>query len=220
MEWSDLRIFLAIARAGTLAAAARSLGQTQLRVTSSDWFGAHVLAPVFAEFTRAHPRVTLELLTDARLLSLSRREAEVAFRIQPFDEPDIVSRRLLRMRYGLYAQKGMQRPTAGDGSGALLVTMDVAFGGMPDVEWLQRMLPNARTVFRSNSREVQGRMCELGAGLAVLPRPLGDHLAGVERIELAEEPPQRETWVGYHRDLRGLTRLRALLEHVVARLAD
>jgi DNA-binding transcriptional LysR family regulator len=27
MEWSDLKIFLAIARAGTLGAAARSLGQ-------------------------------------------------------------------------------------------------------------------------------------------------------------------------------------------------
>src|ERR1700761_6876879 len=29
MEWSDLRIFLAIAREGTLGAAARTLGQTQ-----------------------------------------------------------------------------------------------------------------------------------------------------------------------------------------------
>ena len=29
MEWSDLRIFLAIAREGTLGAAARKLGQSQ-----------------------------------------------------------------------------------------------------------------------------------------------------------------------------------------------
>ena len=29
MEWSDVRIFLAIAREGTLGAAARRLGQTQ-----------------------------------------------------------------------------------------------------------------------------------------------------------------------------------------------
>ena len=29
MEWSDLRIFLAIARAGTLGAAARGIGQSQ-----------------------------------------------------------------------------------------------------------------------------------------------------------------------------------------------
>src|SRR5580693_8565693 len=29
MEWSDLRVFLAVAREGTLGAAARKLGQTQ-----------------------------------------------------------------------------------------------------------------------------------------------------------------------------------------------
>jgi DNA-binding transcriptional LysR family regulator len=29
MEWGDLRVFLAVARAGTLGAAARRLGQTQ-----------------------------------------------------------------------------------------------------------------------------------------------------------------------------------------------
>src|SRR5271170_563281 len=109
MEWGDLRVFLAIAREGTLGAAARQLGQTQptmgrrlraleqavgqtlfhrtsdgfvltdegaavlahaerieeeaiaferqlagqgqqldglLRVSSSDWFGAHLLAPL------------------------------------------------------------------------------------------------------------------------------------------------------------------------------
>ena len=29
MEWSDLKVFLAVARGGTLGAAARQLGQTQ-----------------------------------------------------------------------------------------------------------------------------------------------------------------------------------------------
>src|SRR4051794_13601468 len=34
-----------------------------------------------------------------------------------------------------------------------------------------------------------------------------------------EEPPGRDTWVGYHRDLRRLARLRALLDLVIERLA-
>jgi DNA-binding transcriptional LysR family regulator len=102
-----------------------------LRVSSSDWFGAQLLAPVLAEFTRAQPRVT-----------------------------------------------------------------------------------------RSNNRDVQARLCAEGAGLAVLPRPLGDTLAGVKRIDLGEQPPGRDTFVGYHRDLKRLARLRALLDLVVTRLAD
>jgi DNA-binding transcriptional LysR family regulator len=98
--------------------------------------------------------------------------------------------------------------------------MDIAFSAMPDVAWLQRTLPNAQVVFRSNARAIQAQMCMRGAGVAVLPRPLGDAVDGLRRIDLGEDPPTRETWVGYHRDMRRLARLRALLDLVVARLAD
>lgn len=283
MEWSDLRVFLAIAREGTLGAAAGKLAQTQptmgrrlraleeavghklfqrtkdgfvltdegstllahaermeeealtferrlagqtqqlegvLRITSSDWFGAHVLTPVLAGFSALHPQVTIELLTDSRFLSLSRREADVAFRIRPFDETDVVSRKLLHMRYGAYLRSGLAHPMAGDGDGSALIALDTAFAGTPDDSWLQTMLPRARTVFRSNSRDVQARMCAQGMGISILPVPLGDATAGIERIDLGAEPPGRDTWLGYHRDLRRLARLRALLDLVIARLAN
>lgn len=283
MEWSDLRVFLAIAREGTLGAAARTLKLTQptmgrrlraleaalghelfqrtsdglvltdegstllghaermeeealaierrlagqaqqlegtLRLTASDWFGTHVLTPVLAEFSTRHPQVAVELLTDARFLSLSRREADVAFRIRPFDEGDVVSRKLLHVRYGAYLRQGLAHPSAGDGGGSALLALDSAFSGSPDDSWLQSMLPAARTVFRSNSRDVQARMCAAGVGIAVLPIPLGDRTAGIERVDLGAEPPGRDTWIGYHRDLRRLARLRAFLDLVIARLAN
>jgi len=282
MEWSDLRVFLAIAREGTLGAAARKLGQTQptmgrrlqaleravghtlfqrtkagfvltdegaavlshaermeeealafqrqlagqekelggmLRITASDWFGEYMLAPVIAEFSKQHPRMVIELLSDSRFFSLSRREADLAFRITPFDEPDVVSRKLLHMPYGVYVAADGPIPRAGDGAGTSLITMDIAFSTMPDVAWLQRMLPNAQVAFRSNARAIQAQMCVRGAGVAVLPRPLGDAIGGLQRVDLGEEPPARETWVGYHRDMRRLARLRALLDFVVARLS-
>lgn len=283
MEWSDLRIFLAIARAGTLGAAARSSGQSQptmgrrlraletavghtlfqrtgdgfvltdegsallahaerieeevltaqrqldghdrqlggtLRISSSDWFGIHLLAPVFAEFAKLQPRVVIELLTDHRLFSLPRREADLAFRITPFREAEVISRRLMHIEYGVYLKSGIKPPRAGDGAGTPLITMDTAFGGVPDAVWLQRVLPNAHVVSRSNNRDVQAGMCGLGAGVAVLPRPLGDSIAGVKRIDLGEQPPGRNTYVGYHRDLKRQARLRALLDLVIERLAN
>ncbi|MGO6832830.1 LysR family transcriptional regulator [Rhizobium ruizarguesonis] len=282
MEWSDLKLFLAIARFGTLGAAARSLGLTQptmgrrlraletslgqtlfqrttdgfvltdegtavfagaerieeealavervlaggsrqldgfLRLSSSDWFGAHVLSPVLAEFSQVHPKVVVELLTDSRLLSLSRREADLVFRIQPFAEAEVISRKLIHIEYGLYISRGALHPEAGDGAGTRLITMDEAFGDMPDVGWLQRLLPQADIVMRSNSRDVQAALCANGAGLAVLPRPLGDSLATIELVDLGEPPPGRDTWVGYHRDMKRLARLRALLDLVIERLA-
>ncbi|QWG12951.1 substrate-binding domain-containing protein [Bradyrhizobium sediminis] len=146
---------------------------------------------------------------------------DMVFRIRPFDEAEVISRRLMHIDYGVYVRSGSAfRPRQGDGKGTPLITMDTAFGGMADAVWLKRILPNAHVVSRSNNRDVQARLCAAGTGLAVLPRPLGDALAGVERIDLGEEPPGRDTYVGYHRDLKRLARLRALLGLVIERLAD
>lgn len=283
VEWSDLKIFLAIARAGNLAGAARQLGQTQptmgrrlraleeavgaalyqrtpagfvltaegtdvlehaerieqevlaferklagqdaaldglLRVSSSDWFGVHMLAPVFAAFRARHPDVVIELVTDSRLFSLARREADLVFRIRPFDEPDVVQRRLMTLPYAAYVARGSAVPERGAGEGAYLLTMDTGFGALPDVGWLTGMLPRARLGFRSNNREAQARMCAAGMGVAVLPRPLGDAFESLQAIDLGEPPPSRDVWLGYHRDLRNLPRLKALLAMTVERLAE
>jgi DNA-binding transcriptional LysR family regulator len=98
--------------------------------------------------------------------------------------------------------------------------MNDAFSEMPDSVWLQRRLPLAQVISRSNNRDVQARLCAAGVGVAALPRPLGDRTVGIERIDLGEDPPGRTTWVGYHRDLKRLARLRALLDLVLARLAN
>jgi len=189
-----------------------------LRLTSIEWFGVHVLSPLLADFATHHPRVTVELLTDQRFLSLSRREADMAFRFGPFDEPDVVSRKILQVSYGAYIRKGHSHPKAGDGAGTHIMALDAAFAGTPDDTWLQVILPHARTIFRSNSRSVQASMCAAGAGVAVLPRALGDTMTELERLDLGSEPPGRDMWIGYHRDLGRLARLRALLDFVAARL--
>jgi len=278
IEWSDVRLFLAIAREGTLGGAARKLGLTQptmgrrlkaleaalahtlfqrtsdgfvltdegaivlghaermeeeatslerqlagsareldgfLRLSCSDWFGLHILSPILARFSQQYPKVVVELVTDSRLLNLSRREADLVFRIRPFTEPDVVSRKLVHIDYGLYVADGAPSPTIGDGAGFSIVTMDEAFGDMPDVAWVKQHLPNARIAMRSNNRDVQAALCAGGVGLAVLPRPLGDNAPGITRIAVEDPPPGRDTWVGYHRDLRRLPRLRALLDMVI-----
>lgn len=278
MEWSDVRLFLAIARAGTLGAAGRAVGQSQptmgrrlrvleaavghrlfqrtpagfvltdegaamlghaerieeemlaigrelagqaqqlegsLRITASEWFAGTMLAPVLAAFVRRHPRVTIELLADARFLNLSRRDADLAFRIRPFDDVGVVSRKLVHVPYAAYVRRGLPHPTAGDGADAGLILLETGFAGIPDDSWLPGILPAARVVFRSNSRDVQARMCERGLGVAVLPIPLADRSSELERVDLGEAAPGRDTWIGYHRDLRQLARLRALVDHVV-----
>jgi hypothetical protein len=54
----------------------------------------------------------------------------------------------------------------------------------------------------------------------MMPRPVGDALAGLQRIDTSNGPPFREVWVGYHQDLRHMDRLRAMLDLAEAMLSD
>ncbi len=191
-----------------------------LRISSAEWFAGHVLAPVLAELTRRHPAVVPEVIASYRLLDLSRRDADVAFRIVPFTEPDIVQRRLMRIPYGLYGSADTARAMQNDPAAVGLILMNTAQSHFPDVAWLVDRFPQSRRVFTSTSRAVQAQMCQRGMGIAVLPRPLGDAVSGLQRIDMPDQPPGREIWVGYHQDLRHMDRLRALLEIADTMLAD
>ena len=111
------------------------------------------------------------------------------------------------------------KPPRGDGSGLRIITMHEAFNDVPEAVWMRHTLPKPDISFRSNNREVQAQLCAKGAGLAVLPRPLGDATPGIVPFDIGEAPPGRDTFVGYHRDLRRLSRMRALLDLVIDSLA-
>jgi len=191
-----------------------------LRISSADWFAGHVLAPVLVELARRHPAVVPEVIASYRLLDLSRREADVAFRIVPFSEPDIVQRRLMRMPYGVYASAGTARALHDDLASVGVILMNTAQSHFPDVAWVLDRFPSSRRVFTATSRSVQAQMCLRGMGIAVLPRPLGDAVAGLQRIDMPDSPPTRDIWVGYHHDLRHMDRLRAMLDIADTMLSD
>lgn len=182
-----------------------------LRISSADWFACYVLAPVLSELGRRYPLIVPEVIAGHRLFDLSRRDADIAFRIVPFTEPDIVHRKLTTLSYGVYAGAGLPDP-APQGEGLGLITMSIAQAHYPDVLWLQQRYPLARTVFTSSSRTVQARMCAMGQGVAVLPRVLGDQVAGLRLLDPQEPPPGRDIWMGYHQDMRQMDSLRALAD--------
>ncbi|MGG2305164.1 LysR substrate-binding domain-containing protein, partial [Salmonella enterica] len=84
---------------------------------------------MLATFQQRHPGVVVETLTDPRVYSLARREADLVLRIAPFDEPEVIARRLVTVPYALYAPAG-HGALGGD---VPVVVMDTGFGGMPDV---------------------------------------------------------------------------------------
>ena len=169
MNWDDTRIFLALTRAPSLRAAARSLGVDQatagrrlnalqaelgaklflrakdgylltaagetalaaarrmesaaldlrtriegqdtspgglVRVTSTDSIAIDLLMPAIERLQQHWPHIRVGLEVSTQLLSLSRRQVDIAFRNVRPEAPDLVVRRVASWPVGLFASAG------------------------------------------------------------------------------------------------------------------
>ncbi|RZJ07921.1 MAG: LysR family transcriptional regulator [Rubrivivax sp.] len=77
--------------------------QGKVRVSVPAEFAMLMLADSFARFVRRYPRVELEVDTTPRRVDLFNEPYDVAVRMGPADEPDLVSREYMLLERGLYA---------------------------------------------------------------------------------------------------------------------
>src|SRR3546814_9064689 len=83
--------------------ASRETGlQGPITLTSLDWLGDHVVAPIAGSFGALHPLVTIDLINDTRLFNLSRRDADIAFRSE---EHTSELQSLMRISYAVFCLK-------------------------------------------------------------------------------------------------------------------
>src|SRR5579862_9466388 len=74
-----------------------------LKVTTTVSFGSAWLTPRIREFLDLYPEIQLAVVVDDSELDLSMREADVAIRMTPPRQPDLVQRHLMTVRNHAYA---------------------------------------------------------------------------------------------------------------------
>ena len=89
---------------------------------------------------------------------------------------------------------------------------------VPDVEWIPQIAGQARVAIRTNGREPMATMAAAGIGMACLPRFIGDATPGLRLLPAPPPAPERQLYLGVHRDARAVPRVKAsvsfLLENV------
>lgn len=205
-----------------LAAAASVAGQDRavegtVRLATPEAFGAYLVAPQIAKLRERHPRLTLELATESRAASLSKREADIAVMLKPPPRGRLVARKLADYRLGLYASRDyLERHGApgdrGELSGHDFVSYIEELAGFPEMIALDQILAGARISFRASSSAAQHAAVVAGMGLGVLHR----FAAGEDARLVHLLPDQVEVWRSYwlvmHADLQRLPRVRAVVE--------
>ena len=161
--------------------------------------------------------VEFELTAPHMLANLSRREADLLIREQVPDLASLVTRKLGRVAYAIYAHVSIEASPARDALRQMpWVGFDDDHAYMPGQSWLLEMLEGGRPAMRVNNWLVLRDAVRGGAGLAVLPCYLGDVDPTLRRIGPVLKDVWADQWLLVHRDLRELARVRRVMDALVA----
>lgn len=174
---------------------------------------ANFLVKHLAGFRLAHPGVQLSVSGQARQVSLSRREADIALRLVRPTEATSVVRKLGRMGFDLYASRDY--PNLHNRSAWEFIGYDAEFADMPQQKWLTSVARGRS--FACEISDISGHLVavQAGAGVAGLPCFLGDADVKLQRVAHEGEPFSRDIWMAVHRDLRRSPQVRAVMDFLL-----
>lgn len=195
--------------------AQRGALEGSVRVTSPETFGIAWLAAHLARFGRQYPALSVELVPAGAVLDLGRSEAELAVRSFRSKQAGLVARKIGEVGHGLYAsaaylaRRPLRHPAELHAHPLLLP------GSGVERTWLRQLAPEVRPAFVSDVSLALAEAARADAGVAALPRYLGDATPGLTYIPMPREPTEA-LWLTVHRDLRETPRVRVLFDYLVA----
>lgn len=191
-----------------------------LRISTTDTILHSVLLPLMADFSRAYPKIDVELIVTNALANLSRRDADVALRATRKPPGHLVGNRLGTIRSSVFAGKhylGLREPVT-----ALAeldwIGLDESLPDHPSQKWRRQQYPGVQPRFRMNSVLAVAGAVVAGMGVGVVPQVV---LAQHPEVEIVHGPvPELDTdlWVLAHPDTRRLQRVKALFDFLREKL--
>ena len=168
--------------------AARGAAQPQgtLRLTASVAFGHEVIVPLLARFRQALPGIALELLLSDANLDLIGEALDLAIRLAPAPQGDLISTRLMRTRYRVVAAPAYLAREGALTSAAELSQRDCLLTTLPDyrTRWLVRRAEGAEEVpVRGTLRISNALALRRAAREGLGPALLADWLIGRDLSE-------------------------------------
>lgn len=191
-----------------------------LRVSVSEGFGTHFIAPRLVEFTRAHPQVSIDMVASSGFLSPSKREADLAILLARPRQGPLKVRKLTDYALGLYAPStrlDWHQP-------AQLVNLrhsEIPVVGYipdfiyaPELRYLDEIEAGLEASVRCSSINAQREMIGNGVGIGVLPCFMAVNDPRLTRVR-PDTSIQRSFWLAVHRDLANVPRVRKFIDWLV-----
>lgn len=199
----------------------------RLKVTTTVGFGSSWLTQRLSTFLDLYPDVTMTLLLDDMDLDLAMREADVAIRMHPPKQPDLVQRHLMSMEWivcasaeYLKANGTPQKPEDLDDHALVL------FGHyrppVDDINWLadigRRPSNPRRPLLEVNNIGAMASAIKSGIGIGALP----DYMAAADpdlvRLLPDVTAPKVDVYFVYPEELRNSKRVAVFRDFLLGQL--
>lgn len=190
-----------------------------VRLTTVGALAISLLPPVLAAFRARYPRITVEVVTETRVLSLARREADLSLWPERPMGNELIARKVSEIPYGLYAspdylaRNGTPDLTAGAPGHDVILRPEVD-RSYPDMVWMASLTSQAAVALRTGNTDLQLAAALAGIGLVALPDQLAVNRT-LTRLSVAGPNPRRELWLAVHHDTRRTPRISALMDALV-----
>jgi DNA-binding transcriptional LysR family regulator len=201
----------------------------RLKVTTTVGFGASWLAPRLQGFLEAYPDVSISLLLDDSELDLAMREADVAIRMHPPKQPDLVQRHLMTMQWHVvaapeYLKKHGVPQRAEDLDAHRLILFGQHHPPVQEVNWLadagRRPGNPRRALLEVNSIQAVLLAIRSGMGIGALPDYVVNESPDLVHVLTDLKGPKVDVFFVYPEELRNSKRVAVFRDFLLARLAE
>jgi len=209
-----------------------SKGQTggPLRITATVAFGSVWLTPRMNEFIENYPDIDVTLYLADTEIDLAMRQADVAIRLAPPRQPDLIQRHLMTMGYHVYASKdylekfGTPKSVQDLDNHRLVVYGQEARPPVPNLNWLLWEGVTGDTprtpILRVNSIYGIYRAVYSGIGIAALPTYMDAMTENLVEILPDVRGPYVDMFFVYPEELRKSARVGAFRDFLIENLAQ
>lgn len=191
-----------------------------VRIGAPDGFATMFLAPRLTKLSAAYPELEIQLIAMPRLLSLSKREADIAITLNPPKEGKIVARKLVDSTLGLFASPDYLKSappvrTREDLFDHRIVGYIDDLIYTPELDYLDDIVKGLRAHVQSSSVVAQMNAAVAGAGIAVIHHFMAHDEPRLVPVLPDEVRLSRSFWLIVHSDLKDVARVRATVDFLV-----
>ncbi|HTW50713.1 MAG TPA: LysR family transcriptional regulator [Stellaceae bacterium] len=223
-------VFAKLAMAEGLISESKDRPKGPLKITTTVAFGSIWLTPRIREFLDLYPEIQVSLVVDDSELDLSMREADVAIRMSPPRQPDLIQRHLVSVQVHIYAsteyiQKyGMPQRSEELEEHRIIVYGEDARPPVPGVNWLLEVGVKSgqdrRPILTVNNTYGMLRAIMSGLGVAALPDFVANEHSGLVRILPEVSGPPNEAYFVYPEELRTSKRISVFRDFLLRKVAE